>query len=324
MPTSRAQDSAPAGRLVVRSFRKLSKIRCNLPLTVRPKIGKKTGLQKYHQRSEDAALVPSKKRSAKTKSPPKKPRKLSGATPGPSAKFRHLPARGATGSPGSIRQPRRSPSHARAPRTDFRVVQLNRSQPHVRNNSGPSGLETPVAELPEVIAKNLKIIDQVALGTQQISQDSPEEVSQIASSQPVASEPPLPDEPVLKVADPPTEPIEAEEAIEGLPQPEEPAQVVAPVISQAVATLLATARPDPVRITAAKLELEIAQATKTADPSCAEFVGVVVQRMKSKSSSDVNWSLRGIKFGRSDRKAVDHILTTIVERMQREFRLSDE
>lgn len=323
MPTSRIQDSAPAGRVVVRSFRKLSKIRRNLPLTARPKIGKKTGLQKYHRRSEDAALVPGKKRSAKTKSLPKKPRKLSGANAGPSAKFRHLPARGATGTPGSIRQPRRSPSHARAPRTDFRVAQLNRSQQHARKNAAPGGIEKPVAELPEVIAKNLKIIDQVALRTQQFSQNPPEGVSQIVASQPAASEPPLPDGLALEVLDPPTDSTEAEEAVESLAQPEEPAQVVAPV-SQAVATLLATARPDPVRITATKLELEIAQATKMADPNCAELVGVVVQRVKSKSSSDVNWSLRGIKFGRSDRKAVDHVLSTIVERMQREFRLSDE
>ena len=324
MPTSRVQDSSPAGRVVVRSFRKLSQIRRNLPLTARPKIDKKSGLQKPHQRPEDVALVPGKKRSAKAKGQPKKLKKLSSANSAPSVKLLPLPVRGATGTAESIRLPHRSPSHARAPRADFRVVQLNGSEPQLRLNSGPDGIETPVAERPEVIAKNLKIIDQVALEARQIPQDPPEEVSQITSSQPATSEPPLPDEPTLTIADPATEPTEVEETVETLPQPEEPARVVAPVISQAVATLRATARPDPVRITAAKLELEIAQATKTADPSCAEFVGVVVQRVKSKSSADVNWSLRGIKFGRSDRKAVDEILTPIVERMQREFRLSDE
>lgn len=322
MPISRVQDSSPAGRVVVRSFRKLSQVRRNLPLSARPKIEKRTGLQKYHLRSKDAALVASKKRSAKTKGPPKKPKKLPSANPGRSAKCRHLPARSVTGTPGSIRQPRKNPSHARAPRTDFRVTQLNRSQPHVRKNSAPGGVERSVAELPEVFAKNLKIIDQVALRTQQFSQDPLEEI-QITSRPPAASELPLLDEAALEVVDPPTEPTEAvAEAVDSLPQPEKPAPT--PVISQAVATLLATARPDPSRITVADLEFEITQATRMADPSCAEFVGVVVQRVKSKSSSGANWSLRGIKFGRSDRKAVGDVLTTIVERMQREFRLSDE
>lgn len=316
MPISRVQDSSPAGRVVVRSFRKLSQVRRNLP-----KIQKTTDLQKCHLRSKEAAFVPSKKRSAKTKGPPKKPKKLSSANPGRSAKCRHLPARSVTGTPGSIRQPRKNPSHSRAPRTDFRVTQLNRSQPHVRKNSAPGGVERSVAELPEVFAKNLKIIDQVALRTQQFSQDPLEE--QITSRQPAASELPLLDDAALDVVDPPTEPTEAvAEAVDSLPQPEEPAPT--PVISQAVATLLATARPDPSRITVADLEFEITQATRMADPSCAEFVGVVVQRVKSKSSSGANWSLRGIKFGRSDRKAVGDVLTTIVERMQREFRLSDE
>jgi hypothetical protein len=291
MPTSRIRDSSPAGRVVARTFQKLSKIRRNLPLTARPKIGKKTGLQEFHQRSEYA--VPSKKRSANAKGLTKKPKKLSSANSSPSAKFRHLPARGAAGTPG-------------------------------RKNFGPGGIETPVAEIPEVIGKNQTIIDRVAPGTQQFSQDPPEEVSQITSSQPVAPELPLPDEPALKAVEPPTEPTEVEETVQSSPQPEEPAQFVAPVISQAVATLLATARPAPVRIAAAKLEFEITQATKMADPCCAEFVGVVVQRVKSKSSSGANWSLRGIKFGRSDRKTVGDVLTTIVERMQREFRLSDE
>jgi hypothetical protein len=318
MPISRVRDRSPAGRVVARSFRKLSKIRRNLPLTARPKIGKKTGLQKPHRRSEDPAFVPSKKRSAKAKGLPKKPMKLCRANPGPSAKLRHLPARGATGTPGSIRPP----SRARAPRTDFRGSPLNRPQPQVRKNSGPDGIQKP-AELPEVIAKNLKIIDQVALAAQQFSQTLPEKVSQVTSSQPAPPEPPLSDEPAPEVVDPPTEPREVEESMERLPQPEEPAQFVAPPVSQAVATLLATAHPAPVRITAAKLELEIAQATKMADPSCAEFVGVVVQRIKTKSSSDANWSLRGIRFGRSDRRAADGVLKTIVERMQREFRLSD-
>jgi len=319
MPTSRVRDSSPAGRVVVRSFRKLSQIRRNSPLAALARIGKNAAPLKFHRQSEGRARVLGKKRPAKAKGLPKKPKKLPNAGSGTSGKLRNLSAKCAAGTPGSVRQPSRRLSHARVPRPDFRRVQSGRPQPYVGKNSSPDGIGTPVAEMHEVVAKNLKIIDQVALGTQQ---DPPDEILQI---RPAALVSPLSDGLMLEVLDRPTEATELEEAVESLPpEPEEPVQADTPVISQAVAPLLATAYPNPVPITAAKLELEIAQATKMADPSCAEFVGVVVQRVKPKSSSDANWTLRGIKFGRSDRKAVDDILKSIVERMQREFRLSDE
>jgi hypothetical protein len=79
-----------------------------------------------------------------------------------------------------------------------------------------------------------------------------------------------------------------------------------------------------VSITIPELELAIAEAVKQAAPGCEAFVGVIVQQTTPKMRFDANWALRGVKFGKADRETVNEALPTIVERMQREFRLSEQ
>jgi hypothetical protein len=74
--------------------------------------------------------------------------------------------------------------------------------------------------------------------------------------------------------------------------------------------------------TTEELELTITEAVK-ATPGCEAFVGVIVRRKTPKSRLDATWELRGIKFGRTDRELAREVLTPIVERMQREFRLTE-
>jgi hypothetical protein len=74
--------------------------------------------------------------------------------------------------------------------------------------------------------------------------------------------------------------------------------------------------------TVEELELAITEAVRAA-PDCEAFVGVVVQRTAPRSRLNGNWELRGTKFGRTDRKIAKEVLTPIVERMQREFRLHE-
>jgi hypothetical protein len=69
--------------------------------------------------------------------------------------------------------------------------------------------------------------------------------------------------------------------------------------------------------------LAITEAVKKAAPECETFVGVVLQQTKPRSRRDVNWQLRGIKFGQADRKMASEALTSIIERMQREFYLTE-
>lgn len=77
-------------------------------------------------------------------------------------------------------------------------------------------------------------------------------------------------------------------------------------------------------ITRTTLESAIAGAARKAAPGCESLVGVVVQRTTPKSRFDTNWALRGVKFGKANREKANEAIAIIVERMQREFRLSDD
>jgi hypothetical protein len=72
------------------------------------------------------------------------------------------------------------------------------------------------------------------------------------------------------------------------------------------------------------LQLAIADEVKKSDPDCESFVGVIVQRTAPASERDTNWAIRGIKYGAADRSKAQRALAGIVERMQHEFRLSDD
>jgi hypothetical protein len=70
------------------------------------------------------------------------------------------------------------------------------------------------------------------------------------------------------------------------------------------------------------LQSAITEAVRKADPDCEGFVGVVVRRETPKARLDANWAIRGVRFGKADRDKSSKALTTIVERMQREFVLA--
>lgn len=71
------------------------------------------------------------------------------------------------------------------------------------------------------------------------------------------------------------------------------------------------------------LESAITEAVRTASPECQTFVGVVLEQTKPKSRREVNWRLRGVKFGQADRNIASKALTSTIERMQREFYLAE-
>ncbi len=77
-------------------------------------------------------------------------------------------------------------------------------------------------------------------------------------------------------------------------------------------------------MTAPELELAISEAVKNAAPGYEDFIGVIVHHKTPKSHFDPNWAIRGVKFGRADRKVAEGTLATVVERMQREFLLSKD
>jgi hypothetical protein len=71
-----------------------------------------------------------------------------------------------------------------------------------------------------------------------------------------------------------------------------------------------------------ELQSAITEAVKKAGPDCEAFVGVIVQRETPMARLDANWAIRGVRFGKADRDKCGNALTTIVERMQREFVLA--
>jgi hypothetical protein len=72
-----------------------------------------------------------------------------------------------------------------------------------------------------------------------------------------------------------------------------------------------------------ELESAILQAVKVA-PGCSNFVGVVVRLKNSKSPSEPNWDVRGVRFGKADRTLASGALATVVARLQQEFQLQLE
>jgi hypothetical protein len=68
-----------------------------------------------------------------------------------------------------------------------------------------------------------------------------------------------------------------------------------------------------------QLQSAITEAVKNADPGCEGFAGVIVRRETPKARLDANWAVKGVRFGKADRDKSSKALTTIVERMQREF-----
>jgi hypothetical protein len=71
------------------------------------------------------------------------------------------------------------------------------------------------------------------------------------------------------------------------------------------------------------LEAAITAAVKQSGPSCEPFIGIIVEGIARNSSIEANWAVKGVRFGRSDRKQCNSALSVIVERLKREFEIAD-
>jgi hypothetical protein len=73
----------------------------------------------------------------------------------------------------------------------------------------------------------------------------------------------------------------------------------------------------------ATLEAAITAAVKKSSPTCEPFVGILVERIPRKSSGEANWAVKGVKFGKSERDQCNSALSVIIDRLKREFEISD-
>jgi hypothetical protein len=69
------------------------------------------------------------------------------------------------------------------------------------------------------------------------------------------------------------------------------------------------------------LELAITEAVRKSDPQCETLIGVWVEPCSQRPSTDANWSIKGIQFGKADRNRCATALAPIVKSMQKEFEL---
>ena len=84
--------------------------------------------------------------------------------------------------------------------------------------------------------------------------------------------------------------------------------------------------PEPVTreaIKRATLEAAIAAAVKRSNPNCEPFVGIFVERVAPNSSDEANWAVKGVKFGKSEREQCNSALSVIIDRLKREFEITD-
>jgi hypothetical protein len=194
----------------------------------------------------------------------------------------------------------RGPYHIRALRARWRVAPASRARFR-------STAERSNAAARKAGASGLELIDLTLRKVQQLKEDLGGPISRDG---------------------PPKSPTVIETVVEIISSPSHPIhQNKKPQIERAHATPpLTTAPRDGGRslIGSTQLEWVITEAVKKEGIGCEAFVGVIVQQTRPKSRFDANWAVRGVKFGRADRDKANEAIATIVERMQREFRLSDD
>jgi hypothetical protein len=189
--------------------------------------------------------------------------------------------------------------HVRALRVQWRVALAGRAQPRYTAKRSPATAATAAASGSE-------LIDLVMQKAQQLKNELGGPISGEGPSKP-----PTVMETLAEIISSPSRPIRQNEK----PQIE-PVRVPPPRLNGR--------NGDRSPIASATLESVITEAIRQRAPGCESFVGVIVEQTTPKSRFDANWAVRGVKFGKADREKVNEAIVTIVERMQREFRLSDD
>jgi len=194
----------------------------------------------------------------------------------------------------------RGPYHVRALRLRWRVAPANRAR--LRSAAKRSG-----AAAGNATAKRPELIDWTMRKVRQLKRECSGPVSPDGESKP-----PAVIETVVAIISSPSRPIRQGEL---------------PVIAQTHATPplpRALRKGDRSLIASTDLEAAITEAVRKQVPGCEALVGVIVQQTTPKSRIDANWALRGVKFGRADREKANQAIAGIVERMQQEFKLSND
>jgi hypothetical protein len=71
------------------------------------------------------------------------------------------------------------------------------------------------------------------------------------------------------------------------------------------------------------LEQQLTDAVKASHAECESFVGIIVERIAPAASGEVNWAVKGIRYGAASRQLCDAALSDSVAERQLRFTLSD-
>jgi hypothetical protein len=71
------------------------------------------------------------------------------------------------------------------------------------------------------------------------------------------------------------------------------------------------------------LQSAIAKAVRDENTECKALIGVFVEHIAPKSRGDVNWALKGVRYGKAERTKCDAAISVVVERLQHEYVISD-
>ena len=76
-------------------------------------------------------------------------------------------------------------------------------------------------------------------------------------------------------------------------------------------------------ITRTALEATLVESVRASDPKCEGLIGIIVERVVSRSSDVANWAVKGVKYGRAEREPCSAAVSKCVEESQREFEVLD-
>ncbi|MBV8701951.1 hypothetical protein [Bradyrhizobium sp.] len=76
-------------------------------------------------------------------------------------------------------------------------------------------------------------------------------------------------------------------------------------------------------MTRVELEQALADAVRASHPECEGLVAVLVERVVPPWPDAANWAVKGVRYGKADRKRCGSVLADVVAARQQEFELSE-
>ena len=77
-------------------------------------------------------------------------------------------------------------------------------------------------------------------------------------------------------------------------------------------------------ISRADLEQSLTDAVRKIAPECVAFVGIIVDGILPETAGGINWTIRGVKYGKADRGKCDAALSMWLQKKQQEYALIED